>query len=403
MITWLFDNANEHGFVPNLVKNLTIVPGTQEWYDLCITPPFSYEFRFLKYCKLDKIPQDCRLVSDYIATTTSAYYPINLNFFDPEIDYIALMDPASLARLKRGDFRLLFYYSEGDNPDPEIYTSMDRMLQTHSLTLDQVKFVTANYKLRNKPSFVYFPDDEVYYRYLHLMERDPLYVKTVSAEKRDKKFTCLIRADKVWRKIYASFIHNLNITGDAYFSYTGYKYETSHSGVDDISDWIDFDDTLETDLLSFELHMPYRCDDLSDKEHNNHKLINQDFYQNAYFNFVVETHFDNNTCFLTEKTFKPILNLQPFIIIGNPGSLALLKDLGYKTFQDVIKESYDLQTDHRIRMSELLKISYDISILDHKHHIRMQTLLADTLYHNQRHFLAPKANRINKLLNQLEY
>lgn len=403
MITWLFDNANEHGFVPNLVKNLTVVPGTQEWYDLCITPPFSYEFRFLKYCKLDKIPQDCKLVSDYIATTSSAYYPININFFDPNIDYISLMNPTSIARLKRGDFRILFYYSEGDNPNPDIYNSLDRMIEKHSLSPDRIRFVTANYKLRNKRSFVYFPDDEVYYRYLHLMQQDPLYAKTVNAERRDKKFTCLIRADKIWRKIYASFIHNLNITKDAYFSYTGYKYETSHCGVDDITDWVDFDDTLETDLLSFELHMPYRCDELSDLEHNNHKLINKDFYQNSYFNFVVETHFDNDTCFLTEKTFKPILNLQPFIIIGNPGSLALLKDLGYKTFEDVIKESYDLQTDHRSRMSELLKISYDISELDHKHHVRMQSLLTDTLYYNQRHFLAPKANRINKLLNQLEY
>ena len=28
---------------------------------------------------------------------------------------------------------------------------------------------------------------------------------------------------------------------------------------------------------------------------------------------------------------------KPFVLIGNPGSLQLLKDLGYKTFEDVIK------------------------------------------------------------------
>jgi hypothetical protein len=106
---------------------------------------------------------------------------------------------------------------------------------------------------------------------------------------------------------------------------------------------------------------------------------------------------------LTEKTFKPILNLQPFIIIGNPGSLQLLKDLGYKTFDDVIKESYDNEKDHKERMSQLLKISYDLCDLSDNHHLRIQNIIADVLLHNQKHFLAPKVNRINKLLNELEY
>ena len=149
--------------------------------------------------------------------------------------------------------------------------------------------------------------------------------------------------------------------------------------------------------------MPFYCDELNDDEHNNHKLVNHDFYQNAYFNFVVETHFDNDTIFLTEKTFKPILNLQPFIIAGNPGSLQALKELGYKTFEDVIRETYDDETDHRERMSSVLKITYDLCNLSHRHHLRIQKIIEDVLEHNQNHFLAPKVNRINTLLNQLEY
>jgi len=401
MIQWLFDRRNTHGFLPNLIKDETLKPNTSAWWDLCINPPFSYEFRFLKYCKLDRVPQNCTLVSDYITGTASAYYPINLNFFDPDIDYISLMDDYSRTRLIAGDFRLLIYYSEGDNPDPEIYMSLERMCNTHDIPLEQIRFVIANYNLRNTPPFVYFPDDEVYYRYLHVIENR--WVKEHNLKKRDKKFTCLIRADKAWRKIYASYLYQLNIHKLGYFSYTGYKYETSHRGLDDITDWDNFDDTLQQDLLGFELNVPFNCDELSTEDHNNHKLINTDFYTNAYFNFVVETHFDSNTCFLTEKTFKPILNLQPFIIIGNPGSLQLLKDLGYKTFEDVIKESYDSEIDHRDRMGSLVKISYDLSLLSDKHHLRIQHIIRDVLEHNQKHFLAPKVNRINNLLKELEY
>lgn len=401
MLTWLFDRRNKHGFLPNLIKDETLEPNTSAWWDLCVNPPYSYEFRFLKYCKLDGVSQDCRLVSDYISNTSSAYYPINLNFFDSEIDYIDLMDPYSKQRLKNRDFKLLFYYSEGDNPDPEIYQALDKMLEKHNLVLDDIKFVIANYKLENTKPFVYFPDDELYYRYLHLLE--DVYVKTHNVGKRDKKYTCLIRADKAWRKIYANFLYTLDVVDQGYFSYTGYKYETSHQGLDDLDQWQDYDDTLEQDLLSFDLKMPFNCDELTDLDHNNHKLINQDFYQNAYFNFVVETHFDNNTIFLTEKTFKPILNLQPFIIIGNPGSLDLLHKLGYKTFSDVIREDYDDELGHRDRMSKLLKISYDLCKLSDKHHIRIQHLISDILQHNQKLFLAPKVNRINKLLKDLKY
>lgn len=401
MIQWLFDKRNQYGFLPNLIKDESLQPNTKAWWDLCINPPFSYEFRFLKYCKLDGVPQNSTLVSDYITGSQSAYYPINLNFFDPNIDYISLMEPYSRQRFIQGDFRLLFYYSEGDNPNPEINNSIDKMCQQYNVPKNTIRFVIANYKLRGVHPFVYFPDDEVYYRYLHILQNS--YVKVQNFNQRQKKFTCLIRADKLWRKIYASYLHQLDITSSGFFSYTGYKYETSHKGLDNIEQWQEYDEKLLHDILSFEMKMPFRCDDLSDAEHNNHKLIASKYFTEAYFNYVVETHFDSDTIFLTEKTFKPILNLQPFIIAGNPGSLALLRELGYKTFGDVIKEDYDNIIDHKDRMSQLLKSSFDLCNLTHKHHMRIQTILAQTLVHNQRLFLSPKVNRINKLLNELDY
>jgi len=401
MIQWLFDKRNQYGFLPNLIKDETLEPNTEKWWNLCINPPYSYEFRFLKYCKLDGVVQNCTLVSDYITGSQSAYYPINLNFLDSTIDYISLMEPYSRQRLIQGDFRLLFYYSEGDNPDPEIYNAINKMCNDYKISKDAIKFVIANYKLKNKHPFVYFPDDEVYYRYLQILENK--YVKEHNLDQREKKFTCLIRADKAWRKIYASYLYNLKLIDQGYFSYTGYKYETSHKGLDSLDKWKDYDDTLMQDILSFELKIPFYCDNLSDTEHNNHKLVNKKFFNQAYFNFVVETHFDNDTIFLTEKTFKPILNLQPFVIIGNPGSLQLLKDLGYKTFETVIKEDYDKIVNHKDRMSQLLKSTFDLCNLSHKHHMRIQQIIGDILRHNQKLLLSPKVNRINNLLSELEY
>ena len=402
MITWLFDRKNSHGFLPNLIKDENLKPNTNDWWNLAIQSPYSLDFTFLKYCKLDNVPVNCVLANDYLTKTNSAYYPINLNFWDPDIDYIQLMDTYSRNRFKNGDFKVLFYYTEGDNPNPEIYNSLDRMQQKHGYDKDNIRFAIGNYKLKNEHPFIYFPDMELYYRYLQVIENK--FVKKQNIHKpRDKKFTCLIRADKIWRKIFASYLYQLDLLQHGYFSYTNYKYDTSVSGVNDIDSWLNYDETLYENIASFSLRLPYRCDDLSDSEHNNHKLVNHNFYTNSYFNFVVETLFSNDTIVLSEKTFKPILNLQPFVLIGNPGSLQLLRDLGYRTFEEVIKQDYDKVIDHKDRMSSVLKVCYDLCKLSHQHHLRIQDIIKDIVAYNQRHFLKPKVDRINKFLNALEY
>jgi len=64
----------------------------------------------------------------------------------------------------------------------------------------------------------------------------------------------------------------------------------------------------------------------------------------AYAGIVGETDFINrgfNTSFVTEKTFNTIANNQIPFIVGHAGSLELLRSLGYKSYSDVVDESYD--------------------------------------------------------------
>jgi hypothetical protein len=64
-------------------------------------------------------------------------------------------------------------------------------------------------------------------------------------------------------------------------------------------------------------------------------------YQQTAYSLVAETNFQNHFVFFTEKIVKPILGRRLFIIIGNRYSLRTLKDLGFKTFDSIIDESYD--------------------------------------------------------------
>jgi len=62
-------------------------------------------------------------------------------------------------------------------------------------------------------------------------------------------------------------------------------------------------------------------------------------YADTYLNIVTETNGWNEIdAFWSEKIWRPILNLQPFIFIGPYKSLDKLHSLGFKTFHPFIDE-----------------------------------------------------------------
>lgn len=87
------------------------------------------------------------------------------------------------------------------------------------------------------------------------------------------------------------------------------------------------------------------------------------FYYNSFINIVGETYFytsTTNILHLTEKTLKPILYKQPFIMLGPPLMLKGLQELGLKTFNDVWDESYDETLDHTERFFKVLNLCKEI-------------------------------------------
>ena len=102
-------------------------------------------------------------------------------------------------------------------------------------------------------------------------------------------------------------------------------------------------------------------DNANDCARANNQISTKEHFLNSYFNIVCETSCHSDYTFITEKTLRPIINLQPFIIFGNPYTLKSLKELGFKTFDKWVDESYDLEinTNKRFELAynEILKIS----------------------------------------------
>jgi hypothetical protein len=73
---------------------------------------------------------------------------------------------------------------------------------------------------------------------------------------------------------------------------------------------------------------------------------NKEPYLDTYIHILSETNFYETGLYLSEKTWKPIGHLQPFIMVNKPGALKELHRLGFKTFTPFINESYDdIQND----------------------------------------------------------
>ena len=74
---------------------------------------------------------------------------------------------------------------------------------------------------------------------------------------------------------------------------------------------------------------------------NHAETLNIFPYEQTLFSLISETNFVQNTLFITQSTWKAVLNRHPFIIAGNPGVIKYLRNEGFKTFHPYIDESYD--------------------------------------------------------------
>lgn len=96
-----------------------------------------------------------------------------------------------------------------------------------------------------------------------------------------------------------------------------------------------------------------------------HKFKNNWALENDYYNIhrqtlfqiVNETLVDNyqdTSLFYSEKTFRPVVCYQPFVIYGQRGCNKHLKEIGYKTYEDWFDLSFDDEQDNVIRYKKLL-------------------------------------------------
>jgi len=111
-------------------------------------------------------------------------------------------------------------------------------------------------------------------------------------------------------------------------------------------------------------------------------------YADTYFNIVTETWPADPSFFVTEKIFKPIVNLQPFVVCGLPGNLKYLKEKGYETFKEWFVEDYDNIEGHPQRMYYLTREIVRIANMSHEDLHKKYLITWEKCLHNRKRFFS---------------
>ena len=216
-------------------------------------------------------------------------------------------------------------------------------------------------------------------------------VSKLNTDVRSKKFTCLNYTDESHKRIAAAQIYkNFNLD-DGYFSFYGRSRSNRNNMYDIVADHY----ILNQELAAMQEMLPINLTNESGKYHpNDLKHLELHLFNDSYINIVVESVMSTN--FLTEKTYKPIANLQPFVLVAGRHSLKELHALGYKTFDKWIDESYDDIEDNWTRA--IAAVDAATEFLEEPERI---CEMENVLIHNRNLFFnAP--NRLYEALTKME-
>ena len=386
-LIFCYDRINPDGSgYPNLAKSgLT-------WQEWDFHWPKTVAIRLTKFFKNNKYHYTETGVDE---APVGSWYPIGISWFDFSCDYFSLIPNNTIELIRNHKIKILFYYHEGDNPY-RISERLQSLCAEHNLPPECYLFISANTAANNIENFLYFNDHESFFASINRRQSSNITLNV----KRPYDFTVLSRSHKWWRATCVSDLHRNGALENSIWSY--------HSDCD-IGDNIN-DNPIDLSKISLpvkELQQfvaggPYRYD-LDSASYNNHRFIDLSLLNQSYFNLVIETHFDadqSGGAFLTEKTFKPIKFGQPFVIIGPPHSLKLLRSLGYKTFDNVIDNSYDSIEDNTERWMK----TKDTILTVKQQNLKMlfDKCYEDVVY-NQYHFASRIKNNLDYIVKEINY
>ena len=210
-------------------------------------------------------------------------------------------------------------------------------------------------------------------------------IEEYNIDNANKKFLCLnrnIKPHRIWL-MYSMIKSNILDQGHVSYALPDIDKDEHKAVANSIHTLKHIPLELHGDFKMALLQKMYarKLDSLDAKHVINYSSSIKHYYNDSVLSVITES--DSHKNFITEKTYKAIMNLHPFFIIGNPTQHSLLRARGYETFEDLFGVNAVMNYNQAQQLWTNID-NMDLSIL--KENIKKKYL--DKLVHNQQLFLS---------------
>ena len=259
-------------------------------------------------------------------------------------DLFALIPSAVISDLKLGRALLIIDSLNEGFHDPQIYQYLHQRCDTLGISPCSVAYVTSNLseaaayarwsaQLTDRLLVLDLCHWQYQYRLVSEHTGGLTWAQHLAAKSASTKlYSCLNRLSRQHREYLVLRLLQDGLLQQGLVSHGRLHWD----------DWADVGISEQT-LHTAQRLLPLTVDIASDSTEHTALAFHAQPHLDSWISLITETQAmdEPDTCYISEKTFKPINALQPFMILGHAGTLRHLETLGYETFESALAQPYD--------------------------------------------------------------
>lgn len=364
----------------------------------------NYSKKIQDEFKKQSISFEEKIIPDYVEKNDLNLFVIELKFLDDAVGLFKKQRKEIFQFLNQNNIKILFHYPrEGFNLDPKFLILYNELKDVDLKNCQKFLIysnlnVQSEYRAFKKEYGIDDPFIKIYsidyfrqhYRNtLDNLNEDYLNRNLFHLNKK-KDFVCYNGKIRLHRLFATYELKKRHLLDNALYSFIG---ETVTSNFKNNEDYIkELNKFTYNDNKLVEYIKNWKPIYLDKKPKNftnsNFDKVNEtidEHYSQTFFSLISETTV--SSLFVTEKTYKPILNEHPFIIIGCLGILKYLRGLGFKTYPEFFDESYDDIINPKDRIIKIIDEIDEFCNLPYKAKMERYISVQDKVEYNKKIFL----------------
>lgn len=330
-----------------------------------------------------------------------------------KFELITLSDDI-LKKVEEGKCKIIFNVSTEPYSihPPEFFYYVNKFAERYNLTKDTFFVICGELLINNNNNYrftifnyLYFSEFVVFVNKMTPVYRDDidaLLKKLIETNRNiefEKRFLCYQRRSHIHRKALFYEVQNNEILKNNTFISLWTTYEHGYDrGFAKLGYTFEETDVMNEFFDNNQVDFSFDGEDL---KNNLGPVMDIDFHKKTFLSVVSESTVWNRVLFISEKTFKPMYCLQPFVVLSSPGLLKELKKRGYMTFDRWWDESYDEEPNIKNRIKMICNILLELSNKTDEELKNMLIEMEDVLVHNFKMLTDDSFAGYHEILNEI--